>query len=268
MPSKKTRHKQRRILWISDTHCGHVCGLTPPEWWDAIPAGKLRDIARRGWEWYLDFLKRGGPYDLLVHVGDGIDGRGLRSDGREVIAQPEDQCEMLLSVIGAARCDRIAIVEGTPYHTSDGAQWESVAASRLRDRGNTVDFGERLTITVNGRIFDARHKVGGSQAPTGGDAALRSEIVRSAEWSAEYGYPVPHEIVRGHVHRERVVGGGLRWARSLPALQMWTGYGARECGALYHWGATICDVDATGSARWHSEIRALRSESITPHLAV
>jgi hypothetical protein len=258
----------RRILWISDTHCGQVCGLTPPEWWDAVPAGKVRDIAKRGWAWYLDYLKRHRPFDLLVHAGDGVDGRGLRQDGREVIAQPEAQVDMLLTVIDAARCDRIAMVEGTPYHVSDGARWEAVAVERLRDRGHAVFFGERLTITVNGRLFDVRHKVNGSQAPTGGDNALRSEIVRSAEWAAEYGYPVPHEIVRGHTHRERVVGGGARWARTLPALQMWTGFGARECGGLYHWGATVCDVAPTGEATWHSEIRALRSESILPHVAL
>lgn len=263
-----SKRRSRRILAISDTHCGHVCGLTPPEWWDAIPAGRLRDIARRGWRWYLDFIRRRGPFDLIIHAADGIDGRGLRADGREVIAQPETQVDMLLTVIEAARCERLAMVEGTPYHVSNGGRWEQVAVERLRDRGMTVDFGERLTVDVNGYLIDVRHKVGGSQAPAGGDSALRSEIVRAAEWAAEYDYPVPHMIVRGHTHRERVVGGGRRAARTLPALQMWTGFGARECGGLFHWGATVCDVDARGNEKWQSERRALRSESIIPHVVL
>ena len=259
----------RRALLISDTHCGHVCGLTPPQYQERIPAGKLRAIARRGWEWYLDYIRRNCPFDLLLFCGDGIDGRAKKSDGREIIAAPEEQADMLLAVIEAPRAGQIVMVEGTPYHTSEGARWEQQAVKRLQDRGHTVEWGERATVTINGYVVDLRHKVGGSQAPAGGDSALRSEMVRAAEWAAEYGYPVPHAIVRGHTHRERIVaGGGRRQARTLPAMQMWTGYGARECGGLYHWGATTLDVDSAGRATWASELRALRSESIVPHLSL
>ncbi len=205
---------------------------------------------------------------MLAFLGDGVDGRAYKEEGREVVCEPAQQKDMLAVVLAMPGVNRIVAVSGTPYHVIGGAQWELEAVKILRHAGHQVDYGDRITLTVNGCVFDLRHKIGNSQAPAGGDVALRSEIVRAAEWTAEYGYDTPQQIVRGHAHRERVVGGGRRWARTLPALQLWTAFGARECGGLIHWGATVCDVDPNGQATWTSELRELKSESITPHASL
>lgn len=270
----KTGIKQRsmptpkQVLFIGDTHCGHENGLTGPEWWEYIEAGPKRECAKRGWAWWLDFNKRRGPFDLVVSLGDGIDGRGEKNDGREIIVPPEKQKDMYLSVLESTRCSQFALCEGTHYHSSDGCKWELETVKLLLARGAAVDFGERLSLTINGYHVDAKHHVGGSQAPSGGDAALRAEIVSAAEWAAEYGYKVPNCSVRGHVHRERVVGGGKRWCRTLPALQMWTSFGALRCRGLFHWGATVLNVSPSGVGIWSSELRELRSESVTPHIVL
>lgn len=78
-----------RLVIISDLHCGHRAGLTPPGWQTPLEApDRLAAYARQQrvmWSWYAATIAALQPIDVLVANGDAIDGRGSRSGGTELI---------------------------------------------------------------------------------------------------------------------------------------------------------------------------------------
>ena len=79
----------KRILATGDWHCGHVVGLTPPEWQHQEIGDKYHDkyarIQRQMWDWFVNAVDKYRPIDRLIINGDLIDGKAFRSGGTELI---------------------------------------------------------------------------------------------------------------------------------------------------------------------------------------
>ena len=105
MASGKTGFK--RLLVVSDPHCGHIVGLTPPQWQikkerakeGNIP-GDIFKIQNRLWRDYRDAIDRLRPIHFCVCNGDAIDGKGNRSGGTELLtADREEQSRMAIRAL-------------------------------------------------------------------------------------------------------------------------------------------------------------------------
>ena len=244
--------KRKRILVISDTHCGHLTGLTPPAWQvkefgkSSTKRNKWAAMERDMWREYKRLLKKYGPYDLAFHLGDMIDGKGKKSGGGELITSNlEEQSDMAAYV-----CDTVRLhankgfkwygVMGTNYHVSnDGDNWDVVSANRA----GFERMGAHEWIDVNGLIFDLKHKVGGSAIPYGRGTAIARARFQNVLWAEMDAQPKSHVFLRGHNHYTFQVGEPGTWlALVCPALQGWTKFGALECEAPVHWGISVFDV--------------------------
>jgi hypothetical protein len=76
----------KRVLIMSDLHCGHRVGLTPPDWqYRPGVRSKWRKIQQACWNWYANEIEEAGPFDVVIVNGDAIDGRGERSGGTELL---------------------------------------------------------------------------------------------------------------------------------------------------------------------------------------
>ena len=263
-----------RILCISDTHCGHIAGVTPPAWWVSPKrGGDWADIAkmqRRGWRTltgWIDELRPANGYRACLLGGDLIDGRQEKQGGRELlVVDPAKQCELAVQYAkyAAPRNGTYAMAYGTGYHTG-----------KLRDEEDAIGDalgipytrrGDRLTLDIDGCIIDLAHHVNGGMAPTGGDSALRTEQVQSHEWSIIHGFPVPHVIVRGHKHRYRRLADGKPEVCVLPGQQLWTKYGAGICRGIIHFGVVAFDWDTERKeiVQWHARLLPLVSVKDSP----
>ena len=69
------KKKKKRVIAISDLHCGHRVGLTPPDYADRSTT-KWNTAQRALWGEYYRMVKEHGPADVLLVLGDVIDGRG------------------------------------------------------------------------------------------------------------------------------------------------------------------------------------------------
>ena len=108
--SKKSTNKSKRILVMGDTHCGHIAGLTPPEWHfnsnnkSSITLKKRNVFAKlqkEMWNWYIETIESLKPFDTLFCMGDLIDGRGEASGGTELLTTDcNEQCEWKYYRIG------------------------------------------------------------------------------------------------------------------------------------------------------------------------
>ena len=255
--------KMKRLLVISDTHCGHVAGLTPPQWQlnefeaSSTKRNKWAILQRELWTKFINILEKNKPFDYCFHMGDMIDGKGTRSGGVEqVTTDRSDQSDMMVHIFAEIRQRankkyHSVAVFGTDYHVSNegGEDWEEI----IKERAGLDKIGNHEWVNINGCIFDLKHHIAGSTIPHGRFTAQAREKLWNVLWAERDYVPNAHVILRGHVHYFAYCGSPGWVAMTLPALQgMGTRYGARRFSGLVDWGVTIFDIDEKGQFDWRS----------------
>ncbi len=205
----------KRMLVISDLHCGHVAGLTPPRW--QIKPKQEKDVGhtkrekfaglqKESWDWYVRAVSRHGPYDVVVCNGDAIDGSASRSGGTELLTTDrQEQCDMARYAIrkaaGGPKC-KIFMTYGTAYHTGQEEDWEALIATDL----NAAKIGSHEWIDCGGVVFDFKHHIGGSSIPHGRHTAVARDALWSDLWAARGKAPKSDVLIRSHVHYHQYCG--------------------------------------------------------------
>ena len=253
----------KRVVVISDQHCGHMTGLTPTAWQTngsnhAGKRAKLYAIQKEMWAWYAKTVKALQPISCLIVNGDAIDGKGNRSGGTELITTDlEEQCKIAEVAILHAKADNVVLTYGTAYHTSpDGEDWENVLAYNC----GAKKIGSHEWITVEGTTFDCKHHVGSSSIPHGRQTAISKEHLWAQLWEAKDLQPKSDIFIRSHVHYFTYCGGDGWLAMTTPPLQgMGTKYGSRRCSGLVDVGLTSFDCNKGGYS-WQPHIAKLQKQ--------
>ena len=260
---------RKRGIAISDMHCGHLCGLTPPAYQTKQTKGsttkhnKWAKLQAQLWGHYTRMLADLGPFHFGLYLGDGIDGKGERSGGTELITtDTQEQVDMAVSCcnevrLHARRGFEWVGVYGTGYHVGNDEDSENLIA---KDAG-FLKIGAHEWVNVNGCVFDLKHHVGSSGIPHGRHTAAAKERMWNLLWAARELQPKARVFLRGHVHYHAYCGGPDWVAMTLPALQgMGTKYGARRCVGLVDWGVTVFDVADDGSFDWRAETVSIEAQ--------
>lgn len=245
-----------RLVILSDLHCGHRAGLTPPGW-QSPREGNPAMVAhaqqqRLIWQFYAAELRRLQPIDVLVVNGDAIDGRGSRSGGTELLTTDLDaQSQMAVQCIAEAQAGQVHVVAGTPYHVGpDGEDWEAIIAERCGGA-----FHSHLWLPINGVMFDFKHKIGSSSVPHGRHTAISRERGWNLLWHERGGAPKSDVLIRSHVHYHEYSGNPAHLAMTTPALQGWgSRYGERQCSGVVDVGFIHFDISAGGQYTWQAHI--------------
>jgi len=260
----------KRTLIISDTHSGHLVGLTHPGWWveekdieaSRTKRNKYANTQRQCWKFYEDGIKKLGPFDVVLMNGDAIDGKGDRSGGTEQITTDrEEQAEMAVAAIRPAlsKKTRLVMTYGTAYHTGKDEDWESLVASDL----GAVKIGSHEWVDVEGVIFDMKHHVASSSVPHGRHTAAARERLWNVLWAERQLQPKADVIVRSHVHYYDFCGGANWLGLTTPALQgMGTKYGGRVCSGTVDFGFLVFEC-SKGEYTWTKHIAEIQSQKAT-----
>lgn len=257
MPKQK---RSKRVVCISDLHCGHRVGLTPPIWQGRILGtlninknDKWVRLQRVLWKHYIDALKRVKPIDILIVNGDAIDGKGDKSGGVEQIRLARDeQATMASYAILESEAPVVRMTYGTRYHTGSNEDWENHVVTKIKelDPGVDIRIGSHEWLEVNNTIFDIKHHVSSSSIPYGRGTSLGKEWLWNALWAEQGLQPRADIYVRSHVHYAFHCGQPNSWyALTTPPLQgMGTSFGARICNGMIDFG--IVSFDITESGAW------------------
>ena len=254
----------KRIVALGDTHCGHLVGLTHPDFDVRHSDAKLAEIdrARRAyWDWYAKEIKALGRIDAVIFNGDAIEGKGEKSGGTELI-EPDrlEQCSMAVAALEVCKAKAYYLSYGTPYHTGANEDFENKVAEGL----GAVKIGGHDWLDVNGQVFDYKHFVGSSGVPTGRQGSLTREKLWNQLWNEDASFPKATIILRSHVHYFGFVGDGRYVGFTLPALQgMGSKYGARKCSGIVNFGFVHFDIETNGDYAWHVHLLQPR-----PHRAL
>ena len=250
--------KQKRVLVISDLHSGHAVGLTPPSWLDtpsktASPARlKLARYRKFAYEKFHTKIKELQPIDVLLVNGDCIDGREKKSGGSELIAvDRDDQCDMASELIRFIKAKKIVMTYGTPYHCGSIEDHENKIAREVK----AEKIGGHEWVSVNGLVFDLKHKVGSSSIPHGRFTSIAKEKLWNLLWSEREESPKSDIIIRSHVHYHNYCGGNDWLAMTTPALQgPGSKFGIRQCTGVVDFGLVCFDVNVSGNYSWQAHI--------------
>ena len=231
--------KTVNILAISDKHCGHLVGLTPPEW--QIPysptsrsqRSKFARVQHEVWDWFVSTTKLIGKVDYVFDMGDNIDGDGGRSGGSELITTDRDeQSDMAVACNSQIKTDKGVMVYGTPYHTGNKEDYETQIA---RELGWKIGSHEQPTIA--GKTFDLKHKVGSSKKKELRYTGIANEIVANREWAQAGQQKLADCVIRGHVHYFKYVRDEDSIGFTMPAMQGYgSKFGARQCSGRVNIG--------------------------------
>lgn len=254
----------KRVVVISDTHCGHMVGLTPPGWQSLSGSlEKFGEMQKAVWSFYSGWMEKLQPIDLLIINGDCIEGKGERSGGTELIeADRGEQVKMSVRCIEEARAEKIVIVYGTPYHTGATEDFENQVADGVR----AWKIGGHEWIDVNGVIFDCKHFIGSSSVPHARHTAPARDALWNKLWSIDDQQPRADYIIRSHVHYYTVQGDKDFTAFTTPAFQGYgSKYGIRKCSGRVDVGLMWFDVSEEGGVSWDKkilEIELLKAEAL------
>ncbi len=265
----KVGNKTKRLVILSDLHCGHEAGLTPPKY---RSSGRAETVERQeeAWEWYANEVKNVGKnIDALLLNGDTIDGRQDRQGGSELIINDRiDQVDCAFRCINKWNPKQVFITRGTPYHTGYLEQWEDILDARIRERGIPSIVDDYLQFEINGRVFDCRHKVGSSSIPHGMSTAASKEAIwlLLEQIKNELDNKIKNPfVIRSHVHYYSYAETALFSALVTPALQVDSRYGRQMCSGMVNFGFVVLDIKPDGTVIHDKRLAVLQSKITKIH---
>jgi len=250
--------KQKTVVILSDLHCGHLAGLTPPQnFVNKKDLPQLYSLQDEMWRRYVGLVKKYKNPDLLICNGDAIDGKGDKTGGTELITTDRIKQSNIASYCLDIFCaKKIIMTYGTPYHTGKGEDYETNVAKNLG-----CEIHNHAQIDVNGCVLDIKHHCGGSAVPYGRHTAPAKERLWNLLWEDADSCVRANIIIRSHVHFYNFCGGNDWLAFTTPALQApsHNKYGGRRCSGIIDWGIVVFNIDNKGDYRWQTEIVRLES---------
>jgi len=267
----------KRVLAISDTHCGAHFGLTPPDWQtnprehaneDRSKMAKWAKLQRELWDRYCALLKELAPIDVVLFLGDAIDGKGKKSGGTELITTDRTvQADMAVKVFDTVRLHgrpkheiKMVSVYGTGYHTGTEEDWENVVA----DKAGVDKLGSHEWPEVEGVVFDIKHAIGTSTIPHGRGTAMLRDILWNDLWAMDEMQPRASVLLRGHAHYFSGLMTANKSGFILPALcGMGSKFGSRICSGTVHWGMMHFDCNNGNVLNWDKHIVTIESQKAT-----
>ena len=230
----------KRLVVISDLHCGHPKGLVPPAW-------QVHAAQEEFWKWYTSSMQVLQPVDIVLVNGDAIDGNGRINSGIELITTNRlEQVAMAAECVDVVQAKSHVFTTGSPYHVGKAEDFEEVLARQFSGH-----FEDRVLLDVNGLRIDARHHHSRSVIPHGRNTAL----ARSAMWNvliaAMQEDTSPSVLIRSHVHYHTYFGDPvLGLGMTTPCLQWDSRYGSKICEGVITVGFVYFDIFEDGSYTW------------------
>jgi len=218
-----------RVLILSDLHCGHRSGLTPPRYQGGEP--KYVRSQDEKWRWFEEALIEAAPWNKVVWVGDLVDGLGVKNSSEIILADLNQQINCAVDIIETVGCPKNLFLYGTMTHTAtkDGLEIERIIAQQINGKENPMIYSQAW-FKLGKHVIDARHAPAcGSGVPHTRANPIMRERMANEQWHMKGYQPLADIYLRGHLHYKFMAGSPGTWQGwNLPALQTpKTKYGRR-----------------------------------------
>ena len=238
MPKKQTaKNKSKRVLIISDPHCGHELGLTPPS--RQSPAFKEAQSA--GWNFFTDTISKLGQIDLCICNGDLVDGPGVFGSREQITADTDTQIKIAIECLEAVKAKKYIFTRGTPVHVTSDREIEDSIARHFK-----AEIRDEIKVDVNGCVFHCRHTTGKGGTAYGSTTSLqRSAVVQTLNDAIDQ--KIKADIfIRSHIHEYNYLQRSIFTVATTPCLQFKGSSYGRKCTGFYDYGLMWFDIAPDG----------------------
>jgi len=258
--AKKKKRGFKRIVTVNDLHCGSRVGMTPAEW-QGNPNNTEDEpwvrIQQAQWKWYNAIMASLYPIDIGFVLGDIVDGKQSKNDGRDSIRTKRSaQVSMATQCLKVLKAEKYFMVYGSRYHVRD---WEEDVCDGIDGASlKSHSFVEIECEKGKNVTFDLKHKVGRSSIPHGRATAPARENLWNLINSGIGKEPNADFILRGHVHYFHAQKSLGSWIITCPSLQGFgSEYGMENFNDAIDFGIMCFDVYDDGSVEWGEKIAVL-----------
>jgi len=233
----------KRILVISDLHCGSLVGLTPPSDQSSKDT-KWGKTQRTCWDFYKKQVNLFKPYDVVIVNGDAVHGDAKKDGGTMLITTDRvEQAEMAAKCIIEPDCNVVRLTYGTPFHTGNQEDFEGIIAMSLRATGMDAKICSHGFYSIGGKNFNVKHKVASSGVSYGRLTPVAKEINWNRAWAARGEEAKADVLIRSHVHYFGEVKLDGCVGITTPSLQgLGDKYGSRQCSGTVDFGIVVIDI--------------------------
>lgn len=258
--------KDKTVVVVSDLHCGHVAGLTPPEWHKSMKRFPgLRALHHETWKWAVEYAKKYKGADLLICNGDAIDGKGLKTGStEELTTNRHEQAEMAYEYLRLYEAKKYILTYGTGYHVGAEEDFEVRIVDLLKkEMGVDAEIHNHAQVEINGCILDLKHHIASSSTPYSRGTAISKERLWNLLWAEGNACAKANLIIRSHTHFcFEVSEPGASWrALYTPAMQApsHNKYGGRRCSGTVDWGMVAIKINKKGEPTCEYNIKRLQT---------
>jgi hypothetical protein len=214
------------ILIVNDLHVGSQFGLLSPAFIDSEdvpqPQNPAQEVMWGEWNRMVN-SNVNNPPNMVVVLGDSMDGKQRKSDGSTLCVKPADQPEAAYEVLRVIQRAFPAAswewVVGTGYHELK----ENVEALVQKMNVERPNIHRHFKLDVHGTIIEFNHEISSASGN-----ALHREIDRAHVARSKHGIELPNLIVRGHYHVDREMRDGNVRAVVSPCWQLQTEFMCRK----------------------------------------
>ena len=222
----------KKVVVVSDLHCGSAVGLMPPSMLDTEDTVGLSQNKVQKWLWqcWEDFNNRwlpqvlaGDEYAVVIN-GDLIDGvhHGTTQVVPDVVVQAKIARHILTPLAFSAAATYV--VRGTECHTR---QTETIIGEWIEAKRDPVSRSfawDHLTLNVNDCPVSFSHHITTAAKPWSESAALANHLVSEQFKAQNRGWKTPKVVVRSHRHVYGVFENGSGMIAVTPSWQAMTRY--------------------------------------------
>lgn len=117
-----------KYLFIGDTHVGSLYGVMPPK----FQQYNYNSVQKKIFSEWKKMCHDVGKVDVLVLMGDMVDGTGKNSKGKDMWTTDIDkQIECAKELVDMIEYDKSAIVYGSPYHVEENLNADQMFAKKI-----------------------------------------------------------------------------------------------------------------------------------------
>jgi hypothetical protein len=217
----------KRIGIISDTHCGSRYGLLAPD----SEFGRQNPLQEYLWQCWTDSLAWLGKLDLLVLLGDAIDGQQRKTRGDRLITTNfYEQAKIFGACLRVQKDQPTKIIRvcGTIYHEGT----DNPLAPIDRDFGILYQGVSARIEAAPGIVMNFAHHPESRSAEYDG-MVMEKEARNMALGEYHYGAPPTAYLIRGHKHKYRRAVFHKKWVVICPCFQGQTKYA--QLNGLLKW---------------------------------
>jgi hypothetical protein len=202
-------------------------------------SGRHKELQNDLWSWYTSKIKELGHFDLLVSIGDLVEGNKIKDNLDLYTANIKTQTEIAIECIEIVDVDKMLFIRGTPFHTSNGMEAEELIAEYF----NSEIYDEKR-IEVNGIKIHYKHTTGKSGIPHG--QLILKDMLWSLLKESLNDTEKSHIYCRAHAHEKLYIESNLGIGIINPCLKLPFENFGRKFNSWYNIGFSTIEIDDNG----------------------